>query len=206
MCASSRLSRHGSPAPPRAKLITLTTIGRTRPSSFCWSRSALIQAPLCLEFAGEIVADEQRDRRAVGAERRPGARVRVRQSHVVAGDEGDAEQAMGDVEGGGDHPFQRQIGPDLALVDVVERLAALLGVVAPVPRLELEIAALGGDQSPAAPPLRAAPGRAPAPTRAASDRAPLAASWPSSRRGGRRRSSESRAAARARRATRRSRA
>ncbi len=63
-----------------------------------------------LGVAGEIVADEQRDRRAVGAERRPGARVGVGERHVVARDEGDAEQAMGDVEGGGDHPFQRQIG------------------------------------------------------------------------------------------------
>ena len=93
----------------------------------------------------EIVADEQRDRRAVRADRRPGARVRVWQSHVVAGDEGDAEQAMGDVEGGGDHRLERQIRLELALVDVVERLAALLGIVAPVPGFELEIAALGGD-------------------------------------------------------------
>ena len=125
--------------------MTLTTIGRTRPSSFCWSRSALIQAPLCFESRGEIVADEQRDRRAVGADRLPGARVGVRRGHVVARDEGDAEQAMGDVEGGGDHRFQRQIGPELALVDVVERLATLLGIVAPIPWLKLEVAALGGD-------------------------------------------------------------
>ncbi len=206
MCASSRLSRHGSPAPPRAKLITLTTIGRTRPSSFCWSRSALIQAPLCFEVAGEIVADEQRDRRAVRADRRPGARVRVRQSHVVARDEGDAEQAMGDVEGGGDHRLQRQIGPELALVEVVERLAALLGIIAPVPGFELEIAALGGDHRLQrfrfAQRLRAR--RRPDATH--QRRAPLQASWPSSRRGGKRRSSKSRAGARARRAARRFRA
>ena len=36
----------GSPAGGLAKFITLTTIGRTSPLSFCWSRSALIQAPL----------------------------------------------------------------------------------------------------------------------------------------------------------------
>ena len=92
-----------------------------------------------LRVAGEIVADEQRDRRAVRADRRPGARVRVRQSHVVAGDEGDAEQAMGDVEGGGDHRLERQIGLELALVDVVERLAALLGIIAPIPGLSSKL-------------------------------------------------------------------
>ena len=34
---------------PLSKFITLTTIGRTSPASFSWSRSVLIQAPLCLD-------------------------------------------------------------------------------------------------------------------------------------------------------------
>ena len=132
-CAAAREAHHVDDDRQDAAVELLLVAQRAHPGA------AVLRVPR------EIVADEQRDRRAVRADRRPGARVGVRQSHVVARDEGDAEQAMGDVEGGGDHRLERQIGLELALVDVVERLAALLGVVAPVPRLELEIAALGGD-------------------------------------------------------------
>jgi len=45
----SWLSRQASPAPPGAKFMTLTTIGRISPSSRLWSRKGAIQAPLCLE-------------------------------------------------------------------------------------------------------------------------------------------------------------
>ena len=48
-------------------------------------------------------------------------------------------------EGSFDHPVELEIGLDLAFVYVEIRLAALLGVIAPVPRLKREIAALAGD-------------------------------------------------------------
>ena len=36
--------------PPLQKFITLTISGRMSPVSFSWSRSGVIQAPLCLEL------------------------------------------------------------------------------------------------------------------------------------------------------------
>jgi uncharacterized protein YbjT (DUF2867 family) len=47
--ASSKLSKVGLPTGARAKLRTLTMIGRMSPRSFCWPRKALIHAPLRLE-------------------------------------------------------------------------------------------------------------------------------------------------------------
>jgi hypothetical protein len=46
--ASSKLRTVGSPLGACEKFMTLTTTGRTSPVSFCWSRSADIQAPLRL--------------------------------------------------------------------------------------------------------------------------------------------------------------
>ena len=43
--ASSKDSRLASPFGALAKFMTLTTIGRTTPSSFFWSRKPDIQAP-----------------------------------------------------------------------------------------------------------------------------------------------------------------
>ena len=43
--ASSGDSSDGSPPAPLEKLQTLMTSGATAPSSFCWSRSEVIQAP-----------------------------------------------------------------------------------------------------------------------------------------------------------------
>ena len=43
-------SSAGSPAAGFEKLQTLRMIGVTSPASFSWSRSEVIQAPLCLEL------------------------------------------------------------------------------------------------------------------------------------------------------------
>ena len=56
--------------------------------------------------------------------------------------EGEAEQAAGDVEGGGDDVLELQIGLQLAFVEIELGLAPALGIVAPVPRGEAEIAAV----------------------------------------------------------------
>ena len=66
--------------------------------------------------------------------------------HVLALLEGDAEQARGAVEGGGDHVVERQIGLDRGIVEIGALEAELFGVEAPVPGRELEIAALFRDQ------------------------------------------------------------
>ena len=60
--------------------------------------------------------------------------------------EGNAEQAGGAVEGGLDHVIERQIRLDRGVVEIGAALPELLGVVAPVPRGEREIAALLRDQ------------------------------------------------------------
>jgi len=61
--------------------------------------------------------------------------------------ESDAEQAGGAVEGGLDHVVEHQIGLDRGVVEIGAALPELLGVVAPVPGREGEIAALLGDQT-----------------------------------------------------------
>ena len=75
----------------------------------------------------------------------PGARVGMIELDVEALDEAEAEQPARDVERRLDHLVELQIGLDLALVEIEQRLAPLLGVIAPVPGRDLEIAALGGD-------------------------------------------------------------
>jgi hypothetical protein len=60
--------------------------------------------------------------------------------------EGHAEQAGGDIESRRDHVVQRQVGLDRGIVEIGAALAQLLGVVAPVPGGELEVAALLRDE------------------------------------------------------------
>ena len=72
--ASSKLSRHGSPAPPVAKFITLTTIGSTAPIELLLVAERAHPGAAVLRGPCEIVADEQRDRRAVAAD--PSRRAR----------------------------------------------------------------------------------------------------------------------------------
>ena len=97
-----------------------------------------------LRGAGEVVADEKRDRRAVCAGDRPGAGVVMIEFQVEALFEPEAEQTVRRVEGGFNHPVELQIGLDRALVEVELGLAALLGVMSPVPGRNREIAALAG--------------------------------------------------------------
>ena len=57
----------------------------------------------------------------------------------------DSIELVGNVKGAVDDIVDHEVLPHLLLVDVVPRPADLLGVVAPVPRLELEVEAVGGD-------------------------------------------------------------
>ena len=61
-------------------------------------RAAMLRGP------GEIVADEERDRRSRAPKNRPRARIGMVEADVAALDEGKAEQAMSDVERRRDHP------------------------------------------------------------------------------------------------------
>ena len=56
--------------------------------------------------------------------------------------EAQTEQPCRRVEGGLDDPVQLQIGLGRRLIDIVQALAQLLGVIAPVPGRDLEIPAL----------------------------------------------------------------
>ncbi len=93
--------------------------------------------------AGEVVAEEDADVGAGRVRHLEGAHVRVVARQVVALGEGEAEQAAGRVEGGLDHAVELQVGLDLSFVEVVLGLAHLLGVVAPVPGLDVDVLAFG---------------------------------------------------------------
>ncbi len=93
----------------------------------------------------EIIADEQRDRLAARISHAPGARILVRQVDVSALVEIQSEQTARDLEGRGDDIVERQMRLQRALVEIIQRLAPLFRVIAPVPWLQFEIAALGGD-------------------------------------------------------------
>ena len=176
-------------------------IGRLSPSSFCWSRKSLIQAPLRFEGAREIIADEQRDLAPVVGCTVPGARVwMIEPARRSARRSCRPNSRFAVWNAASIMPVELQIGLDLALIEIELGLAPLLGVIAPVPGRELEIAALAGDDrlQRRLLPLRAQ--SAPAPTPTAADRARPRASSPSCRRGGNGRSSHSREGARARRA------
>jgi len=61
---------------------------------------------------------------------------------VVALREREPEKACGGVECCRDHCVERQVRPDLGFIDVVARLALLLRIIAPVPRLERSVDAV----------------------------------------------------------------
>ena len=99
-----------------------------------------------LRGPGKVVAIEQRLVGAAPVADLPDPDVGMPDRDILALGEGDPEQARGAVEGGLDHVVQRQIGLDRAVVEIGFALAQLLGVVAPVPGREREIAALLRDQ------------------------------------------------------------
>src|SRR5262249_39031862 len=76
----------------------------------------------------------------------PGLDVGMPAGDVAAALERQSEQLVGGVEGGLDDVMKLEVGLDLSLVDIALPLAQLLGVIAPVPGRELEIAALLLDQ------------------------------------------------------------
>ena len=93
----------------------------------------------------EIIAEEQPDFFAVGIADVPYPHIGMPDRHVGAG-EGQAEQAARRIEGGLDHAVEVEKGLDLGLVELAQPVPQLLGVVAPVPGLELEVAAFLLDQ------------------------------------------------------------
>ena len=131
----------------------------------------------------EIIAEEQRDMR-------PAASVtsHTRTSGCQTGMsvqllEAQTEQPCRGVEGGLDDPVELQIGLGRRLIDIVQALAQLLGVIAPVPGRDLEIAALGLRPAPASASRSAsARFRARGHTSPRRSRTRAAASWPSDRR------------------------
>ena len=74
------------------------------------------------------------------------AHVGMVDGHAVQLVEAQAEQAARRVEGRLDHLVELQIRLDLRLVEGVLALPQLFGVVAPVPRLEREVAAFLADE------------------------------------------------------------
>ena len=66
--------------------------------------------------------------------------------HVRTWRERQVEQTAGGVERGFDHAFEAEIRLDRCFVEVAHAPAQLFGIVPPVPRLELEIAAIVLDQ------------------------------------------------------------
>ena len=81
----------------------------------------------------------------------------------------------GAVERGGDHPLEREVGLDRRLVEVEAHLAHLLGVEAPVPRLDRAAFAARAAPAPRAP--RARPRRARAPGATPAPAASVTAAW-----------------------------
>ena len=73
----------------------------------------------------------------------PHAHIGVVGRQVRAGGEGEAEQPPRGVERRLDHVVEREIGLHLGLVEIVAGAADLLGVVAPVPRLDRFVEPLG---------------------------------------------------------------
>ncbi len=71
----------------------------------------------------------------------PGAGVGVIERHVDRL-EGQPEQPPRGLEGRLDHLVELEVRLDLGLIEIVFRLAQLLGVIAPVPRRQREVAAL----------------------------------------------------------------
>ena len=87
----------------------------------------------------EVVADEDADEIAVRVADLPEPDVRMIAGNVLQLREAQAEQAVGRLERGLDHPLELEIRLDLRLVDVVALAAHLLGVVAPVPGFDHDV-------------------------------------------------------------------
>ncbi len=99
-----------------------------------------------LRGAREIIADEEANGATVPIAHRPGACIGMIERDILALLERQAEKLPGGIEGGGDHLLQRQIRLESRLIEIELGLAALLGIIAPVPGLKREIAALGRDK------------------------------------------------------------
>ena len=138
------LSRLGSPGAPLAKFMTLTMMGRTS----CGVELVLVPPARhpgagALRGPREVVGQEQPDVAAVLAGHFEAAHVGMIHGQVGALLEAHPEQLVGNVEGSGDHVVELQVGLHLCFVDIEQGLAHFLGVVAPVPARQLEVAALG---------------------------------------------------------------
>ena len=100
-----------------------------------------------LVVALEVVAVPERQRLAVGVEDFEDLHVGVVDGNVCALLEGDAVELVGGVEHAVlEHVVQLEVGLDLRLVQIVLRLAHLLGIEVPVPGLKLESALLRIDE------------------------------------------------------------
>ena len=112
-------------------LLLVTEARHPRAGRFAWPR--------------EIIAVEDRDR-LLAALHLPHAHFRRIARNVVPLVERDTEQPRRRRELRLDQLVQLQIGLQRRRIEIVARLAQLLGVVAPVPRRQLEIGALVVDQ------------------------------------------------------------
>ena len=99
-----------------------------------------------LRGAREEITVEETDQATVALTDLPDAHIRVIDRQVLAGRELQAPELVGDEELRLQHLVELEVGLELVLVEIEARLADLLGVVAPVPALQLEPAALGVDQ------------------------------------------------------------
>src|SRR5437868_9798209 len=69
------------------------------------------------------------------------ARIGVIKLYTGPRDESNAEQTMRTIERRRKHPLERKIRLDGRFIEIVARLANLLSVVAPIPRLDRQILA-----------------------------------------------------------------
>ena len=97
----------------------------------------IVAAPgaLALAVAGEIVEIEHTQVRAIGIEHLVGDRIGMVERHDDRL-EGDAVEAVGQVEDAALHVLEREVGTQHLLVEGIILLAQLLGVIPPVPRFE----------------------------------------------------------------------
>ena len=96
--------------------------------------------------SGEVVAIEQRLMPALAVPDFPDPDVRMPDRDIPALGEAEAEQPACAVERGLDHVVERQIGLDRGVIKIGAALPQLLGVEAPVPWRQREIATLLRDQ------------------------------------------------------------